>query len=147
MAHGYPVTITWSGGIQGQGQLSLSDSIDLPIAVDSAFGGQGAGTNPEELATAAVGSCYTITLGMIVANKRLPVESVSATVTGVLEGQAPNLKFAAVRIEPVIRVSEPTNEQREQILQAAHRAEQLCLISTAMRGNVTITVEPQIEEV
>jgi peroxiredoxin-like protein len=147
MAHEYPVTLTWSGGRDGKGEIVLENGIKVPISIGKSLGGLGEGSNPEELLTTAVGACYVMTFGLVASNRKLPVESLSVQVSGTLEGALTDLKFTKILIRPKIRANSPTPEQRETIMQTAHKAEQLCIISRTLRGNVEIIVEPEIEEV
>lgn len=45
---------------------------------------------------------------------------------------------------PTIVLGEGNEKSMEQARHAAHRAEDLCMVSKTMRGNVEITVEPTV---
>jgi len=53
--------LTWSGGRSSSGMVEAGGQ-SLRFSVPASMGGVGAGTNPEDLLTSAVGSCYTATL-------------------------------------------------------------------------------------
>ena len=83
--HEYPVTVHWNGGRDGNGDVSMAHSgASFKIAVPPEFQGEGGGTNPEELLTSAIAACYSLTFGIIAANRKLPVKRLTAHATGVV---------------------------------------------------------------
>ena len=144
--HQYPVVATWIGGREGSGTVRADHSgIENPISVPVEFQGAGGGTNPEELLASAIASCYTITLGIIAANRKLPVKSIETTAVGIVEENGPQLAYKAVTVKPVIAMEgEPTLEQLKLTEEMAHKADGYCIITNAVRGKVEITVEPRI---
>ncbi|MNR65800.1 hypothetical protein D3C85_1889960 [compost metagenome] len=55
------------------------------------------------------------------------------------------MKVNAILHRPLIIAPLHTTEaQLDKISKAAHRAEHTCMISKALRGNVSISVEPEI---
>jgi peroxiredoxin-like protein len=144
--HHYPVTVEWSGGRDGAGRLASSRSgftADLTAAEE--FGGPGQGANPEELLTCAVASCYSITLGIVAAHKRLPVVKVDVDATGEVEQAGTSFTFKAVALMPrIVLAAGATPAQVEQALALAHRAEAYCIVTKAIREKVTVTVTPDV---
>ena len=69
MQHTFTLTGDWTGGLRGQGTLAVG-GLASAISVPTVLGGPGAGTNPEELLTAAASSCYLITLAAIVEGRK-----------------------------------------------------------------------------
>lgn len=145
--HEYPVTAKWTGGRSGQGTVSGDRSgVQSQIGVPEEFGGPGNGTNPEELLAKAVASCYTITLGIIADTRKLPLESIETSATGEVEENGPSFTYKTITLKPTLHLAaDATDEQVAAAEQAAHRADQYCIITNAIRDKVAISVEPVIK--
>ncbi|NQX61019.1 OsmC family protein [Paenibacillus qinlingensis] len=139
--HVFELKATWTGGLEGTGHLQ-ADGFQAPISVPSEFDGPGVGTNPEEMLLGAAATCYIITLGTLLARERI----VSLELHSHIYVQnRPTMKVNAIVHRPLISVPpHMTEAQLDKISKAALRAEQTCMISKALRGNVDISVEPEI---
>ncbi|MCL6452293.1 MAG: OsmC family protein [Alicyclobacillus sp.] len=98
-------------------------------------------TSPEELLTAAAASCYLLTLRTLFEHRSLPVQRIELTTEARVEVDG-GLRMDAIVHRPVIVLEEPADEARVRLL-AAH-AEHACMVSSALRGNVVVTVEPTV---
>ncbi len=144
--HRFQLQAVWEGGRLGTGHIQgngLQTAISIPAELD----GPGQGTNPEELLIGAAMNCYIITLAAILEKREIRVASLTLQSEGVLTVEAGNLGFRQIIHRPHIRLASPSAKQLEQAEQAAFRAEQVCMISKALHGNVQLTVEPRIEAV
>lgn len=137
----FELKATWTGGLDGTGQLE-ADGLQTAISVPSKFDGPGVGTNPEEMLLGAAATCYIITLGTLLARESI----VSLELDSHIYVQnRPTMKLNAIVHRPRIAVPTHTTEaQLDRISKAAFRAEQTCMISKALRGQVHISVEPEI---
>ena len=144
--HDYPVTVTWSGGRDGTGTLNLPvGQQSATIAVPTEFQGTGNGTNPEELLAGAVCACYSITFGIIAANRKLPYTHIETTATGEVEQVGMQFNYRKITIRPKITLSaDATDEQFAIAEDLAHKADLYCIITNAVRGKVEIAVEPTV---
>ncbi len=144
--HDYPVEVEWSGGRDGKGSFSAKHSgTTVAIAVPPEFQGPGGGASPEELLTSAIASCYTMTFGIIAANRKVPVVDVRAEVVGEVEQNGPSFKFVSATVRPRITLaSDATEDQVKLAEDMAHKADAYCIVTNAVRGNVHITVEPEV---
>lgn len=144
--HEYPVSVSWSGGREGNGTVKGDRSgVSSPLAVPPEFKGTGQGTNPEELLAQAVAGCYTITFGIIAEMRKLPVTGLQVSAVGEVEENGPQFTYKKVTVRPVITLeASATPEQREMAEQMAHKADSYCIITNAIRGKVDIVVEPTI---
>jgi peroxiredoxin-like protein len=144
--HEYHVSVNWTGGRDGSGEVSTKTSgTTIPLAVPVEYGGPGGGANPEELLTSAIAGCYSMTFGIIAANRKIPVESLSVETVGEVEAQGPNLTFKKFTIRPTITLaSSATDEQLKMAEDMAHKADSYCVITNAVRGKVEIVVEPKV---
>jgi len=144
--HEYPVSIEWTGGRDGSGSATAATSgTKVGIAVPPEFQGPGGGTNPEELLTSAIASCYTITYGIIATNRRIPVEKIETNAVGVVEQQGMIFNYKQITIRPTITLSSgATDDQVTAATDNAHKADNYCIITNAVRGKVEVIVEPTV---
>ncbi len=145
--HEYPVTVNWSGGREGSGSVSADRSgVSAPLSVPEEFGGgNGAGTNPEELLTSAIAGCYSITFGIIAGTRKLPVLSIETKALGEVEENGASFIYQKVTLRPrIVLASDATDEHMTMADQMAHKADLYCIVTNAVRDKVSITVEPEI---
>ena len=144
--HEYPVTVDWTGGRTGSGTVVGDASrVSNAIAVPPEFQGSGNGTSPEELLACAVAACYSITLGIIVENQKLPVTGMHVKAVGEVEQNGPSFTYKKITIRPKITVSaDATDDQLKRIQDMSHKADGYCIITNAVRGKVEIVVEEEI---
>jgi peroxiredoxin-like protein len=146
--HPYEIQVSWSGGRDGTGVAETQVSqVQFPLSVPTEFQGPGVAgnTNPEEMFTATVASCYAITFGIIAANRKLPVASVSVTASGEVEQNGASFKYKRITLRPSITVSPGTDPAiQDEILNYAIKTDQYCIIGNAIRGLVEIVIAPTI---
>ncbi len=146
--HDYPVSVQWAGGRDGNGTVTSKHSgTEIPIAVPPEFQGPGGGASPEELLTSAIASCYTITFGIIAANRKIPVSSIHVEAVGQVEQAGAQFTYKSVTVRPAITLdAAATDEQMKLAEEMAHKADLYCIITNAVRGKVEIIVEPTVEK-
>jgi peroxiredoxin-like protein len=144
--HEYRVNVTWNGGRDGSGRLEAPESGEsLELAVPAEFGGPGGATNPEELLTSAIASCYSITFGIIAANRKIPIESLRVEAVGEVDQQGVNFTYKGVTLRPTIQLApDATDEHAKAAEDMAMKADHYCIITNAVRDRVAVTVEPTI---
>ncbi|CAN5629745.1 SACOL1771 family peroxiredoxin [soil metagenome] len=144
--HEYPLNVAWTGGRGGSGTITpLASGFEIPIAVPPEFQGPGGATNPEELLTSAIAGCYSITFGIIAANRRLPIVSVRTEALGEVEQDGANFAYKRVTLRPTITLaSGATDQQVAQTTEFAHKADLYCIVTNAVRGKVEVTIEPTV---
>lgn len=146
--HEYKVSVQWQGGRSGAGKFTAEHSgVSGNLAVPAEFGGPGtaASTNPEELLTSAIASCFSITFGIIADNQKLAYESLQTIAIGEVEQNGMQFKFTKVTIKPQITLPSGSDESMVQKANdIAHKADAYCIITNAVRANVEIAVEPTV---
>lgn len=143
----FGVETEWTGGISGRGQTVLG-ARDVPVGVPLSLGGTGQGTNPEELAVAAASTCFAITLAAILKGQRVAVDRLSVQSRGglLVENEGRSLTLQWIQHTPrVILAADADAGARTLIAAAVLKAENACLVSRAMRGNVVVTVNLEAE--
>lgn len=146
--HDYPVSVQWTGGRDGSGSVTSKHSnTQIKVAVPPEFQGPGGGASPEELLTSAVACCYTMTFGIIAANRKIPVKSIAVEAVGEVEQAGAQFTYKSVTIRPTIVLeSEATDEQMKLAEDMSHKADLYCIITNAVRGKVAINVEPTLSK-
>lgn len=143
--HEYPVSVSWKGGREGTGSVTdTTHSITNTLATPPEFGGTGEGTNPEQLLAMAVAACYSITFGIIATNRKLPLVDVKTEGVGEVEENGPSFKYTKVTLKPTITLEAPTEDQVKMAEDMAHKADNYCIITNAIRDKVAIEVVPNI---
>ena len=117
--------------------VSSDGQLDLKLAFPPALGGDGAGTNPEQLFAAGYAACYSSTLGIVGRERNLDTCDVSVTAE-VSIGDDDNA--AGLAISAVLHVELPEHLQNStgrKLVKLAHAA---CPYSKATRGNIPVAV-------
>lgn len=120
----------------GREGRSFSDDgiLDLTLARPKAMGGDGAGTNPEQLFASGYSACFASALQVVA--KRMKIEADEASVTA--EVSLNQLEGGRFGLSVVLRVELPEhlhNEQGKELVETAH---QVCPYSNATRGNIPV---------
>lgn len=141
--HHFNLEANWEGGRAGGGQIS-SGHLKSAISIPAELGGPGTGTNPEELLLGAASTCYLITLGIVLENRKLPIQELTLASQCVLEDEG-GLRFEKIIHRPhIVLAKGATEEQVETAQKAAQRADTACMVTKTLQGNVEVTVEPTI---
>jgi len=130
----YTAEASTTGGRDGHARSS-DGVLDVDVRVPEAMGGQGGGTNPEQLFAAGYAACFQSALGVV--SRRKKVDTSGSTVTakvsiGAIEGGAFGL---AVELD--VAIPGVDGESAQELADAAH---QVCPYSNATRGNIEVTV-------
>jgi peroxiredoxin-like protein len=145
--HLFPLKSVWTGDSDSDGVLKLPWGAKFAYGIPEATGGKPGRSNPEEMLVAAVVSCYSITYAILAEKKRLVVPEIEVEAEGEVVRQPDRtLKFTAIRSKPKITLVDGDEGKRKIALDIAHKAEKYCLVSNAIRGNVEVSVEPEIVE-
>lgn len=144
--HEYKVEVSWTGGLQGAGSSkSAGSGHQATISVPKEFNGPGAGTNPEELLASAIGSCYSITFGIIAANRKLDYASIVTETVGEVEQNGPQYTYKKITLRPTITLNPGAPDEAVALAEdIAHKSDMYCIITRAVKGNVEIVVEPNV---
>ncbi len=130
----YTAQATVHGGRDGHG--SSSDGVlELDLRRPLEMGGDGQGTNPEQLFALGYAACFQS--AMAVVGRRMSVDTGQSRVTArVSLGTVGNGGFGlAARLE--VDIPGVDHETAEQVVKAAH---EVCPYSNATRGNIEVTL-------
>jgi lipoyl-dependent peroxiredoxin len=125
--------IATSSGRDGR-SVSSDKKLDVKLAFPAEMGGDGAGTNPEQLFAAGYSACFASAMGVVAGKKNIDVSdaSVTAEVSLSQNGQGGFELSVTLRVELPDGV--PAEAGRE-LVEAAH---QVCPYSNATRGNIPV---------
>ncbi|MFB7456181.1 organic hydroperoxide resistance protein [Streptomyces sp. NPDC088337] len=128
----YTAVATATHGRDGRA-VSSDGKLDLQLAVPVEMGGNGQGTNPEQLFAAGYAACFAGALGVV--GRRAKVDVSDAAVTGEVGIGKQGEGFAlavTLRIELPDGIDEATGRK---LVEQAH---QVCPYSNATRGNIPV---------
>ncbi|MEP6755907.1 MAG: OsmC family protein [Chthonomonadales bacterium] len=142
--HLFKLHTSYAGGSKGDGIASATGT-DVAYSLPPELGGEPGRTNPEQLLLASVAACYSLTLSVLAERKRLPFVKVEVNAEGaVIVQPGGTLKYTSIKLTPTITMDNADETQLKSMEDFAHKAELYCPISGALRGNVEVTVEPNI---
>ncbi|MBN0045909.1 organic hydroperoxide resistance protein [Streptomyces actuosus] len=128
----YTAVATATHGREGR-TVSSDGAIDLALAMPVALGGNGLGTNPEQLFAAGYAACFGSALGLVGRQAKVDVSdaAVTAEVSIGKDGEGFGLAVT-LRVELPATVDEATGRK---LVESAH---QVCPYSNATRGNIPV---------
>jgi len=134
MGNVYTAIATASGR---DGRAVTSDGkLDLKLSLPVEMGGDGAGTNPEQLFAAGYAACFATSMKLVAPRKGLDVSDASVTAeVGLARNDA-----GGYELDVTLRVELPdhvTPEAARELVEATH---QVCPYSGATRGNIPVNL-------
>jgi osmotically inducible protein OsmC len=132
----YTAEATVTGGrASGHGRTN-DGALDVQIRSPKEMGGEGGGTNPEQLFAVGYAACFESALGVVGRRERAEVGDVSIdSRVSLLPTEERGFKLAVELDVTLPQVQDP--EQADRIVAAAH---QVCPYSNATRGNIDVTL-------
>lgn len=114
--------------------VSSDGQLDLTLAMPPALGGNGAGTNPEQLFAAGYAACFASALGLV--GRQSKVDTKDASVTA--EVTIGSDEQGGFGLAVVLRVELPEELGGEIGQQLVKQAHEVCPYSKATRGNIPV---------
>src|SRR5215469_13332818 len=132
----YTAEATVTGGrASGHGRTN-DGTLDVQLRLPKEMGGEGGGTNPEQLFAVAYAACFESALGVVGRRERTEVGDVSIDSKVSLVTTEDRGFNVAVELDVTLpQVSDL--EQAARIVAAAH---EVCPYSNATRGNIDVTL-------
>ncbi|MDB5440210.1 MAG: peroxiredoxin, Ohr subfamily [Caulobacteraceae bacterium] len=121
------------GGRNGTGKTD-DGQLDLKLAFPKSLGGNGDGTNPEQLFAVGYGACFLGALGFVAKGEKVDLGEHSIDAKVDLIKDAPTFKIGVV-----LTLNAPSVDKAvaQHLLEKAH---EICPYSKATRGNVEVTL-------
>jgi Ohr subfamily peroxiredoxin len=132
----YTAEATVTGGrIAGHGRTD-DGGLDVQLRMPTEMGGDGGGTNPEQLFAVGFAACFESALGVVARRERAETGDVSIdSRVSLLPTEDRGFKLAVE-----LDVTLPQVEDPEQAVRIAAAAHQVCPYSNATRGNIDVKV-------
>ena len=130
----YTAEATVTGGrVNGHGRTS-DGALDVQLRTPKEMGGDGGGTNPEQLFAVGYAACFEGALGAVGRREKVDVADASIdSRVSLLPTEERGFKIAVELDVTLPHVEDP--EQAVKIVEAAH---QVCPYSNATRGNIEV---------
>lgn len=140
--HFFEYQAAWTGGRNEVGQIH-TENLSTAVSIPSSMNGPGVGTNPDELLLSAAATCYLISLATMLERTKIEAE-LNLRSKGIV--QVENEKYTYQQIVHNIQIlMKSPSERNERLAQRlAYKAEEMCMISKALKGNVEILVNCEI---
>ncbi len=98
----FEAQVSWLGALgERRGNVETGGE-QVPWSVPASMGGLGEGSSPEEFLLAAVGTCFSATLGGVLRQAHLPAGAIRVRVEGLVTGYPTETRYAEVRVHPEV---------------------------------------------
>ena len=121
------------GRDKGHGKTT-DGALEVDIRVPSELGGDGGGTNPEQLFAVGFASCFESALGVM--SRRQRVESGDATIDSKVHLHP--TQAGGFELSVSLDISLPSIEDVDAAVELVKAAHQVCPYSNATRGNIDV---------
>jgi lipoyl-dependent peroxiredoxin len=129
----YTAVATADGGRAGGHVRSSDGNLDVPVSPPKELGGEGAGTNPEQLFAAGYAACFHSAVQIVA--RRVDQDATDSTVTAHVNfGTIGGGRFG-LGVELHVDLPNVDPEARDEIVEKAHK---VCPYSNATRGNIDV---------
>lgn len=139
-------SVVWEGSLaRGSGTLSSGSGAftKLPVTWAARTEAPEGKTSPEELIASAHATCFTMALALVLGEAGTPPQRIASEARCVLEEVDGAPRITAVALSVRGRVE---GLDRSRFQEAVGRAEALCPVSNALRGNLAISVEASLDD-
>jgi osmotically inducible protein OsmC len=135
----------WEGDLTGSGTTSGTSGAlgELPVTWGSRVERTAGATSPEELLAAAHAACYAMALSHVLGQGGHPPERLDVRATATFDQVGEG--FRITMMELTVRGRVPGLDE-DGFQEAVEQANEGCPVSNAIRNNVEITVQPQLDE-
>ncbi|MGW2602270.1 MULTISPECIES: organic hydroperoxide resistance protein [Streptomyces] len=124
--------VATANGREGRA-VSSDGQLDLALAMPPALGGNGQGTNPEQLFAAGYAACFASALGLV--GREAKVDTKDVSVAAEVSIGKDDTGFG---LSVVLRVELPDTLAGETGTRLVEQAHQVCPYSKATRGNISV---------
>ncbi|MFG2517275.1 organic hydroperoxide resistance protein [Streptomyces sp. NPDC048584] len=128
----YTAVATATHGRAGRAVTS-DGKLDLGLSMPVELGGDGVGTNPEQLFASGYAACFGGALGVVGRAAKVDVSDAAVTAEVVLGKQGEGFALAVT-----LRVELPEGIEEETGRKLVEQAHQVCPYSNATRGNIPV---------
>ncbi|MGW1544168.1 organic hydroperoxide resistance protein [Streptomyces sp. NPDC002309] len=128
----YTAVATSTHGREGR-SVSSDGRLDLQLALPAEMGGNGEGTNPEQLFAAGYSACFASALGLVGRHAKVDMSEAAVTAEVGIGKQGEGFALAVT-----LRVELPDTVDAATGRKLVEQAHQVCPYSHATRGNIPV---------
>ncbi|MGG4491249.1 organic hydroperoxide resistance protein [Metabacillus idriensis] len=128
----YTATVNVQGGREGKA-VSSDENLNVDLRYPKELGGNGAGTNPEQLFAAGFAACFEGAMGTILRKRNIKTEGIKIASQVTLGKDADEGYVLAITMDITIKGVETS--VAEEIVAEAHK---VCPYAKATRGNIEV---------
>ncbi|KKI90574.1 Ohr subfamily peroxiredoxin [Bacillus sp. SA1-12] len=128
----YTTTVNVQGGRDGKA-VSSDGNLNVDLRYPTELGGNGAGTNPEQLFAAGFAACFEGAMGTILRKRKIKAEGISIASHVTLGKDEEDGYLLAMTMDITIQGVETS--VAEEIVAEAHK---VCPYAKATRGNIEV---------
>ena len=129
----YTAEATITGGRkEGHGRTS-DGNLEVDIRPPKEIGGDGTGTNPEQLFAVGYAACFESALSLVA--QRMKIDADDASIESRVHLQPTDDRGFKLAVEMDVTLPSIEGEQAAELVQAAHK---VCPYSNATRGNIDV---------
>ena len=142
--HHFHLEAKWPGGRNDTGTIQTGN-LQTVVSIPPEMAGPGIGTNPDEMLLGAAATCYIITLAAMLERSHIEKEELhmhSEAIVNVTNGVFTYQKI--IHQPHLVLPSTTPDRDYNKAIQLVEKAEASCMISRALKGNVTIELKPTI---
>jgi Ohr subfamily peroxiredoxin len=121
------------GRAQGHGRTS-DGALEVDLRLPAEMGGEGGGTNPEELFAVGYAACFESALGVVARRRKLEAGDVEIDSKVSLSPT----EERGFRLGVELDVTLPSVDDEESAVELVRAADKVCPYSNATRGNVEV---------
>lgn len=129
----YTAEANVSGGRANGHGRTTDGALEVDLRLPTEMGGQGGGTNPEQLFAVGWSACFEGALGVVGRRERVELDDASIDAKVMLLPDDRGFKLAAELDVTLPSIDDPA--QAAELVRAAH---QVCPYSNATRGNIDV---------
>jgi peroxiredoxin-like protein len=142
--HSFHISTEWPGLRNDTGTLS-SENFHTKISIPPEMDGPGIGTNPDEMLLGAAATCYIITLAAMLERSHIEKKDLTMTSEGIVEVEKGIITYKEIIHRPILSLGSAASEKDIALSKKLMlKAEQSCMITRALKGNVSVKVDPEI---
>ena len=141
MKHQFEVGLDWENGRNGTGKLQARQ-LQTGVSIPREMNGPNIGTNPDEMLIGAASTCFTISFATLLENAKILPSKLQVRSVGTVDVTGHVYTFE--RIVHHVDVAFDGDFQRARVERFAKKAEETCMISKALKGNIEIIVDLNI---
>jgi len=131
----YTAHATSTGGRDGK-SVTSDGQVSVQLALPKEMGGNGAGTNPEQLFAMGYSACFIGAMKFVAGQKKIALPADTSITADVGIGPIPT--GFGIQVTLHINVPGVARAQVEEVVNAAHI---VCPYSNATRGNIDVTLD------